>query len=198
MIHLLKRMAKERQVRQQIERDLRMREARRRYDKFIVSEERRSERLYKLKAEAHLVGSHLLLTKLTQIIGQTEASIKLWKERMVYFEMMQEMMSQAQACASFAEAFHTMAQSIISAANPADLARIQSDMQRSMLFAGQLNEMTDQLVEMMDGELDSRDAARTLEMAPVLDRLGDKAESTQSALDREIATLRLEIASAKQ
>jgi len=198
MTHLLKRFAKERELRHQVDRDMRIREARRRYEKFIVSEEKRNQRLQKLAVEAHLVDSHLLRDKLAQIIGQSEANIKLWRERMVYFEMMQEVMSQAQACANFAEAFHTMAQSIVKAANPADLARIQSDMQKSLLFAEQLNEMTDQMVEAMDEELESADVANQIDTAAVLKRIVSKAESQQSDLDREIENLRLELAIAKE
>lgn len=198
MLHLLKRYSQDRQLRRQLERDMRIREARRRYEKFIVAEEKRNERLHKLAVEAHSVGSHLLRDRLAQIIGQGGANIKLWKERMVYFEMMQEVMSQAQACANFADGFHNMAQSIISAANPADLARIQTDMQRSILFAGQLGEMTDQLVEMMDGELDSQEAAAQIDTASVLKRIVNEAESAQSDMDREIESLRLEIAAAKE
>jgi hypothetical protein len=193
MLPIFERFAKERQIRRQLERDMRIREARRRYEKFIIAEEKRNARLHKLAVDAHLVGSSVLRDKLAQIIGQTDANIKLWKERMVYFEMMQEVMSQAQACANFAEAFHSMAQSIITAANPADLARIQSDMQRSMLFAGQLNEMTEQMVEMMDSELEGQDAAQQIHTAPVLQRIIDDAESTQSEIDREIQNLRLEL-----
>jgi hypothetical protein len=193
MLPIFERIAKERQIRRQLERDMRIREARRRYEKFIIAEEKRNARLHKLAVDAHLVGSSVLRDKLAQIIGQTDANIKLWKERMVYFEMMQEVMSQAQACANFAEAFHSMAQSIITAANPADLARIQSDMQRSMLFAGQLNEMTEQMVEMMDSELEGQDAAQQIHTAPVLQRIIDDAESTQSEIDREIQNLRLEL-----
>lgn len=198
MMQVLKRFSRERALQQQLERDMRIREARRRYEKFIVSEERRTERLHKLAIEAHLVGSHALRDKLAQIITQTDANIKLWKERMVYFEMMQEVMSQAQACANFAEGFHSMAQSIISAANPADLVRIQSDMQRSMLFADQLNEMTEQMVEVMDGELASADASSDIDSAAVLQRIVHAAEGRQSEMDREIDGLLKEIAAAKE
>jgi hypothetical protein len=197
MLQVLKRFTKERTRQQQLERDMRIREARRRYEKFILTEERRAERLHKLALEAHVVGSHALRDKLAQIISQSDANIRLWKERMVYFEMMQEVMSQAQACANFAEAFHTMAQSIISAANPADLARIQSDLQRSMLFADQLNEMTEQMVESMDSELDGTSAVRQVDATVVLKRIVNAAEGAQSAMDNEIDGLLKEIATAK-
>lgn len=198
MIRVLQRFARERKLHQQLERDMRIREARRRYDKFILSEERRNERLHQLAVEAHLVGSSALRDKLAQIISQTDASIKLWKERMVYFEMMQEIMSQAQACATFAEAFHTMAQSIISTANPADLARIQTDIQRSILLADQLDEMTEQMVEVMDGELDGAEVASQTNSTPVLQRIIREAEGKRSSVDREIDDLLKEIASAKE
>lgn len=198
MLQVIKRFTKERALQQQLERDMRLREARRRYEKFILAEERRTERLHKLALEAHVVGSHALRDKLAQIISQTDTNIKLWKERMVYFEMMQEVMSQAQACANFAEAFHTMAQSIVSAANPADLARIQSDMQRSMLFAEQLNEMTEQMVETMDSELDGTTTLRQPDTIAVLKKIVSTAEGVQSAMDSEIDGLLKEIVAVRE
>ena len=197
MIQVLKRFTKERKLRQQLERDMQIREARRRYEKFIVSEERRNDRLHRLAVEAHSVGSHLLRDKLAQIIGQTDGNIRLWKERMVYFEMMQEVMSQAEACANFAEAFHTMAQSIVSNANPADLARIQTDMQRSIIFAEQLNEMTEQMVEMMDSELDKANSVKQVDSTSILEKIVKMAEGQQSDMDREIDGLLNNIAVAK-
>lgn len=197
MLRMFKRIFKARALQRQLERDMRIREARRRYDKFIVAEERRNARLHKLAVEAHVVGSHALRDKLAQIIGQTDVNIKLWKERMVYFEMMQEVMSQAQACANFAEAFHSMAQSIVSAADPADLARIQTDMQRSILFADQLNEMTEQMVEVMDGELAGGEAAAQIDTDVTLRKIVSAAEGKQSDLDREIEGLLREVAAAK-
>lgn len=197
MIPALKRRAKERDLRRQFEREMHIREARRRYERFLAAEEKRSERLGKLAVQAHMVGAVPLRDKLAQIIGQTDANIKLWKERMVYFEMMHEVMSQAQACAAFAEAFHTMAQSIASNANAADLARIQTDVQRSLLFADQVNEMTDQMVELMDGELAGTGDAKNVDTAAVLQKIIGAAQGEQSEMDREIANLLQEIATAK-
>ena len=196
MFQVLKRYTNERAMQRQIERDLRIREARRRYEKFIVVEERRNERLHRLAVEAHSVGSHLLRNKLAQIISQTDANIRQWKERMVYFEMMQEIMSQAQACANFAEGFHSMAQSIISTANPADLARIQADMQRSILLADQLNEMTEQMVETMDGEL-AAEPAMQLDASTVLQQIISEADGRESELDQEIDGLLKEISASQ-
>jgi hypothetical protein len=202
MIPILQRMARDRALRRRLERDMRIREARRRYEKFIVAEERRNERLQRLAVEAHLVGSHELRDKLAQIMLQNDAGIRLWKERMVYFEMMQEVMSQAQACANFAEGFHTMAQSIASAANPADLARIQADIQRSFVHADQLHEMTEQLVEAMDAELEQAnagDANSAADTAAVLEKIIRAAEGArapdgaQPGVDRAIDDLLQEI-----
>jgi hypothetical protein len=198
MIPVLKRRAKERALRRQFEREMRIREARRRYDRFLASEEKRSDRLGKLAIEAHQVGSYPLRDKLALIIGQTDANVRLWKERMVYFEMMQEVMSQAQACANFAEAFHTMAQSIMSNANPADLARIQTDIQKSFMFADQVSEMSEQMVELLDGELASVSDSAQFDTAPVLQKIIEAAQVDQSSMDREIATLLKEIAAAKE
>ena len=107
-------------------------------------------------------------------------------------------MSQAQACASFAEAFHTMAQSIVSNANATDLARIQTDIQKSLLVADQVNEMTEQMVELMDGELAGAADAKEVDTAAVLQKIVGAAQGEQSDMDREIASLLQEIATAKE
>jgi hypothetical protein len=66
-----------------------------------------------------------------------------------------------------------------------------------MLFADQLNEMTEQMVESMDSELDGTSAVRQVDATVVLKRIVNAAEGAQSAMDNEIDGLLKEIATAK-
>jgi hypothetical protein len=91
-----------------------------------------------------------------------------------------------------------MAQTIMSHANPADLARIQMDIQKSLVFADQLNEMTEQMVQVMDSELDGSGSLSQVDTAAVLREIVSAAEGHQAEMDQEIASLLKEIAAAQE
>jgi len=165
-----------RKQRKEIERKLKVNQGKRKVIRHIRDQKKRVREFWELAKRAYRLGDAALYRKIAAIISATRQDINRWERRLVYFEMIEAQRDQVAAGAEFAKAFHAMAQSMLANANPADMARIQQDLQLGLAMADQLDDTLENLIEMTDDMLAEVEGERDAELEEIMAAIAREAE----------------------
>lgn len=160
-----------------MERSMKVKQGRRRAERHIKKQEKQVKHYWELAKEAYRLGHTGMLKQLVTYITATRRDIHSWKERLLYFDMIEARRDQARAGAEFANAFQAMSETILDHAKPEELNKIQMNLEKSMMMAEEMEDrledfqsnMDDMLSEVDDGEGKS-------EMAEIMHMIQSEAE----------------------
>jgi|YNPNPStandDraft_1061719.scaffolds.fasta_scaffold53389_2 hypothetical protein len=171
-----------------IERRMKVKQGRRKVERFIRDQQKQAQRYWELARRACRLGDREVLKRLVSLIAQTRRSVNLWERRLLYFDMIEAQRDQAVAGADFAQAFEAMAQTILAHAEPAELARIQVNLERSLMVADELEDRLEDFQTSLDEMLEQAATAEEREeLAEIMRMIQKEAEQEPEAvLDKEI------------
>ena len=178
----------------EMERRMQVRQGRRKVERHIKTQKKQVQRYWELAKKAYTLGNRDMLMKLVNLISKTRQNIKMWEERMLYFDMIEAMRDQALAGAEFAKAFQAMSDTILASADPAMLNKIQLDLEKSMMVADELEDRLDEFQSSMDDMLEATSSEDKAELAEILRIIQTEAEKEpEEELDPEIQALEKQI-----
>jgi len=181
------RFFEERRQQQEMERRIKIKEARRKAERHIMNQKKIMRRYWELATKASRLGDTVMVKKLAALISATREEINRWERQMLYFDVMESRADQAAAGSEFAKAFEAMSKSILLNANPADLARIQASVERSTMMAEALQDRLEDFVGIMDEQLISVEQERPEELKEIMDAITKEAEAAgEPGFDAEI------------
>ncbi len=181
------KILEERRQRQEMERQIKVKEGRRKAERHIRNQKKLMRHYWELATKAYRLGDSELVKKLATLISATRADISRWERRMLYFDMIEAQRDQALAGSEFAKAFDAMAKSVLVNADPADLTRIQMNLERSTLVAEQLEDRLTDFQETMDGMLSDVEDERPEELKEIIAAIEKEAEAGgEPGFDAEI------------
>lgn len=169
----------ERRQKQEMERRIKIKEGRRRAERHIHKQKELIRRYWDLATRANRLGDKVMFKKLAALISSTRVEVNNWERRMLYFDVMESRADQAAAGAEFAKAFEAMAKSVLVNANPADLAKIQMNVERSAMMADVLQDRLEDFTSVLDEQLVSVEQDRPDELRKIMEDI--EKEATTSA-----------------
>jgi hypothetical protein len=177
----------ERRQKQEMERRIKIKEGRRRAERHIVKQKELMRRYWDLATRANRLGDKVMFKKLAALISSTRVEVNNWERRMLYFDVMESRADQAAAGAEFAKAFEAMAKSVLVNANPADLAKIQMNVERSAMMADVLQDRLEDFTSVLDEQLVSVEQDRPDELRKIMEDIEKEAEtSAEPGFDADI------------
>jgi hypothetical protein len=181
------RFVEERRQKQEMERRIKIKEGRRRAERHIVKQKELMRRYWDLATRAYRLGDKVMFKKLAALISSTRVEVNNWERRMLYFDVMESRADQAAAGAEFAKAFEAMANSVLANANPADLAKIQMNVERSAMMADVLQDRLEDFTSVLDEQLVSVEQERPDELRKIMEDIEKEAEtSAEPGFDADI------------
>jgi hypothetical protein len=178
----------ESKIEKEIKRRMRVKQARRKVERFIKDQQQQVQRYWELAKRAYRLNDQEILKRLVSLIMQTRRNINIWERRLLYFDMIEAQRDQAVAGAEFAQAFEAMAQTILSLAKPAELARIQAKLEQSLMVADVLEDRLEDFQASVDEMLKQAETGEERkELAEIMQMIQKEAEQEpETAVDREI------------
>ncbi len=183
------------QAEKDMERKMQVKKGRRTAERHIRTQEKQVKRYWELAKEAYRLGNADILKKLVSLISKTRLNIDHWKQRLLYFDMIEAMRDQALAGAEFAKSFQSMAETILDNADPAELNNIQMELEKSMMVAEELEDRLEDFQDNMDDMLaDIGPEQDKAELAEIMRMIQTEAEQEpEDAADPEIEALQKQI-----
>lgn len=171
-----------------IERRMKVKQGRRKVERFINEQRKQVQRYWELAKRAYQLSDQEILKRLVSLIARTRHNINVWERRLLYFDMIEAQRDQAVAGAEFAQAFEAMAQTILAHAEPTELARIQANLERSLMVADELEDRLGDFQSSLDEMLEQAPTPEERqELAEILRLIQKEAEQEPEApLDQEI------------
>ena len=105
--------SEERKRQKELDRKIKIKEGRRRLDRYIQKQKENLLKYRKLAKRAHRVGDESMFRQIALFILRTQRDIMQWERRILYFDMVEARKDQVLAAAEFAKAYEVMAQSML-------------------------------------------------------------------------------------
>ena len=174
---------------------MKIKQSRRRAERHIKKQEKQVKRYWELAKDAYRLGHAGMLKQLVGYITATRRDIHSWKERLLYFDMIEARRDQAMAGAEFANAFQAMSETILDHAKPEELNKIQLNLEKSMMMAEELEDRLEDFQSSMDDMLSAVDDGEgKSEMTEIMRMIQSEAEQEPEATaDPEVEALEKQI-----
>ena len=177
----------------EIERKIKARQGKKSVERHVQKQRVNIEKYWGLAKRAYRLHDTKMFEQIASFILMTQRDITQWERRLLYFDMVEAQRDQVLAAAEFAQAYQEMAKSMLSSASPADLAKIQKDIEVAMMRSEVMEEAMDSLMELSEGMLqDVRVGDQSAELKQIMATLQNEAiAESQAPSDSEIeASLR--------
>jgi len=184
---------RQRRQRKEMERRIQARQGKKAVERHIQRQKANIQRYWALAKRAARLQDPEMFRKIARFILVTQRDVHMWERRLLYFDILQARRDQVTAAAEFAQAYQAMAQSMLAHSKPADLARIQQDIEMGLAQAETMDEMLAQLVEVSEDLLEEMgQEISDTELAQIMAAIQAEAEEEgQGVSDQEIeASLR--------
>lgn len=185
--------SEERKRQKEIDRKIKIKEGRRRLDRYIKKQQENLVKYRGLAKRAQRVGDEQMFRQIAMFILRTQRDITQWERRILYFDMVEARKDQVLAAAEFAKAYEVMAQSMLANSNPASIAKIQHDIETGLMRAEMMDDMLENLMDVSEDLLSEPASAEdSAELQQIMAELATEADQeAQGVSDAEIeASLR--------
>lgn len=202
---------KRRKERQEFERQVQARQGRARIKRHINRQRQMLDRLREMMRRALLLKDERQFRALAKQYIWTQQDIRRWERNLLAFDSLQARRDQVKATREFLESMQAMSRSILVNADPAELARMEQDLQMALARAQTMEEVLDAMMGAVDEsvftfeEMEEKDLEQAMEalardLTAEIGREATTASSeasepaalsgeTASALDRQIDDL---------
>jgi hypothetical protein len=181
--------SEERRQRRELERKMKVRQSKRTVEQHIQRQKKNIERYLGLGKRAARLNDEGMFRQIATAILASQRDVMQWERRLLYFDMVEARTEQIRAAAEFAKAYQNMAQSMLENSNPANIAKIQQDIQMGLSRAEMMDDMLANLVDISDEMLaDFAGGEQEKELAQLMASIRSEAtqESGSGAADAEI------------
>jgi signal transduction histidine kinase len=185
--------SEERKRQKELDRKIKIKEGRRRLERYIQKQQENLLKYRKLAKRAQRVGDEPMFRQIVLFILRTQRDITQWERRILYFDMVEARKDQVLAAAEFAKAYEVMAQSMLANSNPASIAKIQHDIETGLMRAEMMDDMLENLMDVSGDLLSEPSSAEDAsDLKQMMDELTTEAEQeAQGVSNAEIeASLR--------
>jgi len=184
---------KQRKQRQEIERKIEARRGKKAVEQHLQRQRRNIQHYLGLAKRASRLQDQVMFKQIAKFILASQRDVIQWESKLLYFDMVQARRDQIGAAAEFAMAYQSMAKSMLANSNPADMAKIQQDIEMGLAQAEAMDEMLSSLMDISEDMLDGMSAdVQEGELAQIMQAIQTEAQQEgQGVSDAEIeASLR--------
>lgn len=176
------------QQEKEMERRMQVKQGRRRVERHISTQKKQVQRYWEMAKQAYQLEDRKVLAQLVKLISQTRRSVNIWERRMLYFDMIEAQRDQALASADFAQAFKAMSETMLTFADPAELNKIQLDLERSMMVAEEMEDRLEDFMGSMDDMLGEASSSEDkAELSEIMRMIQSEAEQQpETSVDGDI------------
>lgn len=183
----------QRRQKQQFEREIQVRQGKKRIRKHIEKQRGAERRLWQLGKRALQLHDHVQFGKIGKQILWTQKDVERWERYLLNMETMEARRDQVQTSADFMQTIQALSQSMLVGADPRTLAQTQRDMEMGLARAESLNERLDMFMGMADDMLYSVDLSdidelrgieEAIEREAVGEEVGDWDAEIAAGLER--------------
>lgn len=168
----------------ELERKIKANEGKRRIERHIQKQKKNIEKYWGLAKRAARLKDEKVFEQIAAFILATQRDVNRWERSLLYFDMVAARRDQVEASAQFANAYAAMAKSMLENSNPANVAKIQLDVERAMMRAEAMDSMMDDFMDMSVGLLDEATGYdQSAELRQIMNALKTEAEQEAESVD---------------
>ncbi|MCL4831442.1 MAG: hypothetical protein KJZ86_03340 [Caldilineaceae bacterium] len=167
----------QRKQRQEIERKIETRRGKKAVEQHIQRQKRNIQHYWGLAKRAARLQDQVMFKQIAKFILASQRDVTQWERKLLYFDMMQARRDQIGASAEFAQAYQAMAKSMLANSSPADMAKIQQDIEMGLAQAEMMDEMLSSLMDISEDMLDDISAdVQDGELAQIMQAIQSEAQ----------------------
>ncbi len=151
-----------RDAEKEVQREVKIRQAKVSIRRHINNQQRMAQRLWELGKRALALQDEAQFRRIGALYLKTQEDVERWERYMLTFETLEARRDQAQATAAFLDALKAMNESLMKAASPQTLARLQRDLAEGLARAETLEERMQVMMEISDDALGGTGSAERL------------------------------------
>ncbi len=175
---------KRRQERKEFERQVQARQGRARIKRHITRQRQMLGKLREMMRRALTLKDDRQFRALAKQYIWTQLDIRRWERNLLAFDALQARRDQVKATREFLESMQAMSRSILVNADPAELARMEQDLQMALARAQSMEEILDAMMEAVDESVFTLEGLEEQDMAQAMDAL---ASDLIAEMERESA-----------
>ena len=175
---------KRRKERQEFERQVQARQGRARIKRHINRQRQMLDRLREMMRRALLLKDERQFRALAKQYIWTQQDIRRWERNLLAFDSLQARRDQVKATREFLESMQALSRSILVNADPAELARMEQDLQMALARAQTMEEVLDAMMEAVDESVFTFEEIEEKDLAQAMEAL---AQDLTAELSREAA-----------
>lgn len=175
---------KRRQERKEFERQVQARQGRARIKRHITRQRQMLGKLREMMRRALTLKDERQFRALAKQYIWTQLDIRRWERNLLAFDALQARRDQVKATREFLESMQAMSRSILVNADPAELARMEQDLQTALARAQSMEEVLDAMMEAVDESVFTLEGLEDQDMAQAMDAL---ASDLMAEMERESA-----------
>ncbi len=156
----------------EIERDLEARRGKMQIQRHIKKQRDMSKKLWELGKRALALDDTRQFEQIGKQYLWTLQDVKRWERYLLTFEAIEARRDQVKSTSEFMRSVQAMSKSMLANAKPADIAKMQRDLEMGLARAQNLEQTFDYLMEMTDETVFAMDTAEDTELATSLQELG--------------------------
>ena len=138
----------------EIERKIKARQGKKSVERHVQRQRGKMKTYWELGKRAYRLKDVQAFEKIASFILATQKDITVWERRLLDFDVIEAKRDQVLAVAEFAEAYQEMAKSMLASTNPANLAKIQKDIDMALTRAEMMDAVLDNLMDISEDILD--------------------------------------------
>lgn len=138
----------------ELERKIKAKEGKRRIERYVQEQRKNITKYWEYAKRAARLKDEKTFERCAAVVLMTQQNVNRWERALLAFDVMKTEYEQALAMKGMADAYAAMAQSILKNSNPAEMAKIQRDVQRAQGRAEALDMMMEEFLDMSESALD--------------------------------------------
>ena len=172
---------------QQIERDIKVRQGKKRIRKHIEQQQRMQRKLWALGKRALQLDDQAQFSTIGKQILWTRNDISRWQRYALSLETLEARRDQVLASAEFMTTLQSLADSMLAGANPQALIKTQADIEKGLARAQSLDERLSMFMDMADDMVFSLDLSDVGDLHDIEAALRDDVRQLDSHTDLDAA-----------
>lgn len=168
----------------ELERRIKIQENKRRIERYILKQRKKVDKYWSAAKKAVRLSDEKMFEQIATLILATQRDINNWERSMLSFEVMEARTEQIAASADFARAYEAMSKSMLANSNPANLAKIQLDVERATMRAQAMGTMMENFVDISANLLDEgAGLEQDAELRQIMETLKAEADQESNGFD---------------
>ncbi len=187
-----------RKAEREIEREVKIRQAKTAIRRHISGQHKMAQRLWELGKRALTLGDEAQFQRIGALYLKTQEDAARWERYLLTFEALEARRDQARAATAFLDALQAMNESLMEAAPPQAMARMQRDLAEGLARAETLEDRMSVMMELSDDALAGDWAADQAQLAELhqamsTEAVQDEAHAYDARIEKGLRAIREEM-----